>query len=184
MHAQQMQHFFSTALRKLLLCAACLLCFELHAAQSCQVPNAQSPTNMLADENGWVTDPQSGLMWQRCSLGQIWHKPHCQGQAQTYTYSQALEAVQSSNQQSTAGFNDWKLPHLKELAFIAHPRCQNPRVNLDLFPDTPAGVFWSRYTRIVNDFDPHVFTMDFAFAGVALAHPQESHFVRLVRKLP
>ncbi len=99
------------------------------------------------------------------------------------TYFQAVSTVTELNRQSIDGFNDWKLPHLKDLAFIAEQHCRNPRVRLELFPNFPPGIFWSRYTRIVNDFDPHVFTMDFGFSGVALNHPEESHFVRLVRKL-
>ncbi len=99
------------------------------------------------------------------------------------TYFQAISTVTELNRQSIDGFNDWKLPHLKDLAFIAEQHCRNPRVRLELFPNFPPGVFWSRYTRIVNDFDPHVFTMDFGFSGVSLKHPEESHFVRLVRKL-
>jgi hypothetical protein len=175
------QHLVFPSLTLLL---SLLLCSASHAEQTCHEVQSSQPTQMQAHDSGWVLDTQSGLMWQRCALGQTWYGQRCQGQAHAYTFAQAQAAVHQLNQARSDGFNDWKLPHLKELAFIAHPHCQNPRVSLALFPDTPSGVFWSRYTRIVNDFDPHVFTMDFAVAGVALTHPDEFHFVRLVRKLP
>ena len=154
------------------------------AEQVCTHPLPKLPASIQLDDSAWVSDPQTGLMWQRCALGQTWVAPECVGEAQLLTYNQALAAMSALNQHGSQGFNDWKLPHLKELAFIAEPRCRTPRVRLDLFPNTPSGRFWSRYTRIVNDFDPHVYTMDFDIAGVALTHPDESHFVRLVRKLP
>jgi len=153
------------------------------ADQICDQPITEIPLHIEADERGWVFDYRARLQWQRCAIGQTWVKQQCVGNAEAMTYFQAVSTVTEMNRQSIDGFNDWKLPHLKDLAFIAEQHCRNPRVRLELFPNFPPGVFWSRYTRIVNDFDPHVFTMDFGFSGVSLKHPEESHFVRLVRKL-
>jgi hypothetical protein len=153
------------------------------AQQICDQPLTEIPLHIQADERGWVFDYQARLQWQRCAIGQTWVEQQCVGKAEAMTYFQAVRTVTELNRQSLDGFNDWKLPHLKDLAFIAEKHCRNPRVRLEWFPNFPPGVFWSRYTRIVNDFDPHVFTMDFGFSGVSLNHPEESHFVRLVRKL-
>ena len=153
------------------------------AQQICDQPFTEIPLHIQADERGWVFDYRARLQWQRCAIGQTWVEQQCVGNAVAMTYSQAISTVTELNRQGIDGFNDWKLPHLKDLAFIAEQHCRNPRVRLELFPNFPPGVFWSRYTRIVNDFDPHVFTMDFGFSGVALKHPEESYFVRLVRKL-
>jgi len=47
------------------------------------------------------------------------------------TYAQAISTVTELNRQALDGFNDWKLPHLKDLAFIAEQHCRNPRVRLE-----------------------------------------------------
>jgi hypothetical protein len=43
--------------------------------------------------------------------------------------------------------NDWRMPHIPELAMIVERQCANPRVNLALFPDTPATYFWTATGR-------------------------------------
>ncbi|MGC2460716.1 MAG: DUF1566 domain-containing protein, partial [Steroidobacteraceae bacterium] len=42
---------------------------------------------------------------------------------------------------------DWRMPHIPELAKIVEHQCANRRVNLTLFPDTPATYFWTATGR-------------------------------------
>jgi hypothetical protein len=38
-----------------------------------------------------VKDIKTGLIWQRCSVGQMWANNQCYGTPQSYTWSEALQ---------------------------------------------------------------------------------------------
>ncbi|NSY33926.1 DUF1566 domain-containing protein [Pseudoalteromonas sp. JC28] len=99
-------------------------------------PNSRFALN----ENGTVTDTQTGLMWMRCSLGQTWDGSTCTGSASTYTWAQALASADESNY---AGFSDWYLPNIKELNSIVETACYDPAINQTVFPNTPSSGYWS-----------------------------------------
>lgn len=100
-----------------------------------------TPTSRFTiNDNGTVTDTQTGLMWMRCSLGQTWDGATCTGETSIYTWRQALSASTDNN---FAGFGDWYLPNIKELASIAELSCYNPAINLSVFPGTPSTQYWS-----------------------------------------
>lgn len=96
---------------------------------------ASTPTDRFVINGEEVTDTVTGLIWQRCSLGQS--GANCeQGSAMSYTWSGALQAAQAQGQ-------SWRLPNLKELRSIVEEKCYNPAINLDVFPGTPSSDFWS-----------------------------------------
>lgn len=92
------------------------------------------------NDNGTVTDNQTGLMWMRCSLGQTWDGTTCTESASTYTWVQALA---SANESNYANFSDWYLPNMKEYASIVETACYNPAINQTVFPNTPSSGYWS-----------------------------------------
>jgi hypothetical protein len=98
-----------------------------------------TPTTDFADNNdGTVTHKRTGLVWQRCSVGQTWTGSTCSGTASTYTYDVAM-ALKSS----FAGKSDWRVPNQNELLSIAEYGSHNPAINTTLFPNTPSDGFWS-----------------------------------------
>ena len=103
-------------------------------------------TKFVANDNGTVTDNVSGLTWERktdslvlCLGG----SPQCVNN--TYSFGDALAFfIPQLNQLEYAGFSDWRLPTLGELATIGSftlcpPPCIDP-----IFGPTQAQDYWSR----------------------------------------
>lgn len=67
------------------------------------------------DAGVW-TDPKTGLMWARVSIGQRWENGKAVGEAQAMLWDAAREAARNYR---LAGFKDWRLPNIEELKSIA-----------------------------------------------------------------
>ncbi len=132
------------------------------------------------NDDGTVTDIDSGLTWMRCSLGQEWTGESCRGELATMSWSQAQQNISEMNDQGGfADFRDWRLPRLNELATIVDLACKSPRVNTRIFPDTPAAGYWSdSSTSYAPDY---AYMLSFGGSGVLLAAKSDSYRVRLVR---
>lgn len=132
-------------------------------------PNSRFTVN----NNGTVTDNQTGLMWMRCSLGQTWGGEKCEGSATNYTWRQALVSSDKSN---LAGFNDWYLPNIKELASIIEISCYHPAINNTLFPSTQSRVYWTSSHSASSSY----FAWGVYF-GYGFVTPNDKNFEQLVR---
>jgi hypothetical protein len=93
-----------------------------------------------------VTDLETGLMWRRCSEGQSGE--NCSsGAASLYTWTQALQDVDSVNTTGGfAGYTDWRLPNIKELASLIEYQCRMPSINQTIFPLTTPSSYWSTFS--------------------------------------
>lgn len=87
-----------------------------------------------------VTDAKTGLMWSRCSLGQTYSNGDCIGIASDLTYEEALNKSVTFR---VGGYEDWRLPNIKELGSIVHRGCFAPSINERAFPDTPSNPYYS-----------------------------------------
>lgn len=102
---------------------------------------ANTPSTDFSDNgDGTVTHHTTGLIWQRCSLGQSWDGTDCSGDATNFAWEQALAAAA---QHALAGFSDWRLPNKNELTSIVEYRCYQPAINSQQFPNTPSSEYWS-----------------------------------------
>jgi len=169
-----------------ILAGACLLGgAHALASQSCDTRSypMSTPTERFADNgDGTVTDTQSGLMWMRCALGQTWTGSTCTGEPRALSWGSAQDAARSLN---TAGgyasHADWRMPHIPELAMIVERQCENPRVNLTLFPDTPSTWFWTATGRRGKGQDGQAYRLSFGPEGAGPERKDDLHFARLVR---
>ncbi len=154
------------------------------AAQKCnqQTPDDAPASRYRASTDGTATDLQTGLMWMRCVMGQKWNakQSRCTGTVKTYTWQQALQAVQSFDQgPGFAGHHDWRLPNLRELESIERYHCSNPYINLKVFPTAPGTAIWS--SSPLEDFFNVAWVLDYG-SGHATDLPMTSeHSIRLVR---
>lgn len=117
------------------------------AAQVCNPAiRASTPTaDFVVNGNGTVSHTKTGLMWKKCAEGQ-YQAPlnHCGGSAAYYTWQGALQRANSVNAKGGyAGFSDWRVPNVNELASIVEDKCYAPAINTRIFPDTPGTWFWS-----------------------------------------
>jgi hypothetical protein len=156
----------------------------LFAQQHCDAEKFQlsSPTTRFEDNgDGTVTDTGSRLMWMRCSTGQTWSAGGCKGAAASLTWDAAAAAARDVNDTGRYFFKDWRVPQIRELATITERQCAEPRVNLAVFPDTPAAFYWTASTRVVQGSEPAAFVLSFGTDGIRYDSKTEAHQVRLVR---
>jgi hypothetical protein len=127
----------------------CLLAVTLLAtafsseAQTCrsdsEIPSTTPTSDFHDNGDGTVTHKKTGLMWTKCTLGQT--GGDCSGgSATTYDWSAALQAAKASR---IAGYNDWRVPNVKELITLVEKRCFDPAINVAVFPAIPVSDVWT-----------------------------------------
>ena len=128
-------------------------------AQTCvRTIAASTPTSDFVDNsNGTVTHTKTGLMWKQCPEGLLFSSRPVAGCVSIHstafrsTWQGALQHVQALNQAGGfAGFTDWRVPNIKELASIIETRCVNPAVNATIFPGTAINAIGSARQVISN----------------------------------
>lgn len=84
-----------------------------------------TPTARFTPINGGgeVKDKVTGLIWQRCAIGQVWNQNTCSTpiEAKQLTWHEALK-------QAKALGNGYRLPNIRELHSIVESRCSSPSV--------------------------------------------------------
>jgi len=127
-------------------------------------------------KDGTVVDNTTGLMWMRCSLGQVWNGTTCTGTAAIFPWASGLKTAESYE---FAGYNDWRLPNKNELESIVEGRCFSPAINVEIFPATPSAFFWSSspYAAISEG----AWSVDFGYGTVIASVKSGSIHIRLVR---
>lgn len=111
-------------------------------------------------KNGQWRDSNTGLIWSRCSLGQVWDGSSCVGDAVEYTWDDAKSQAENANY---AERKDWRLPTIKELGtlIIKDKAGFSPSNNILFTPKSGVyGWFWSSSPRDEPDYNE-------GFAGTA-----------------
>lgn len=148
------------------------------------------------NNDGTVTDKQTGLQWMRCSYGQTWANNTCSGFPSKVEME---EATYSADRLTFAGKSDWRLPSIDELKSIIYcsagkPKywnttgsgCQGdyqkPTVYQEAFPNNGSGVYWS-ITNLQNDPGPdYNLTTSFNYGHVYYSYFEDAfELARFVR---
>ncbi len=117
--------------------------------------------------DGGVLDQGTGLMWVR--------------DASALPFTSADGAEDFCGNLDAAGYNDWRLPRIDELATITDYEAPTG-ATYPVFGDTPAGKFWSGTTR-VDDPDSG-WAIDSGSGVVAAISRSSDGYVRCVRGGP
>ena len=132
--------------------------------------------------DGTVTDLQTGLMWSQCEVGKS--GTDCEtGTATGFTSWE--DALQYALDSELAGYNDWRMPNIKELNSLTESSCTNPAINSGIFKAASSSYLWSAsvrqdtagyYVWVVNGDTGHV--------QAAYKNPSNGIHLRLVRSSP
>lgn len=170
--------FFMKKIALPTLLAACLfVSAAVFAECDTQSITPIKPNSLYTDHNnGTVTDNETGLMWQKCTLGLSGQ--NCEtGTSAELTWQAALELANSN---SDFTYDDWRLPNQKELLSLVENSCRNPAINATVFPNTRSDWYWSS-TPTFGD-DNNTWGVGFDVGEVYEGYEKNSNlYVRLVR---
>ncbi len=155
------------------------------AEQVCQLDDVQasSPTSrFVSEDDGTAVDQLTQLMWMRCPLGQTWSGQDCRGDPLRLNWRDGVSAAERLNRNGSHFYNDWRVPSLRELATVAERQCTRPRINLQIFPGTPAAAFWTSTASLQDQ--GQAYSLDFDAGGIRQAAQDAAMHVRLVRSAP
>ena len=133
--------------------------------------------------NGTITDTTTGLVWDKCSRGQVWDNTTppgtCTGAASPHDWAAALAQATAANAASHRGQADWRLPNRTELESLVKINAVSPAIDGTYFPATPSNWYWTSTTFAP---DP-AYAWNVAFNnGYTFAHNKtNTYHVRLVR---
>lgn len=132
-----MMHRFHSGIATGLTLAALLASQTAQAA--CQPSNSNlqntKPDDLYVDhDDGTVTDKETGLMWTRCALGLDYEAQSGGGGMDCNSgnggsatdqsdWEDAISAVNTQNTDELYGYDDWRLPNIKELASLVDLAC-------------------------------------------------------------
>ena len=142
------------------------------------IPTSSITRYYHVNSNGTVSDNKNQIMWIQCSAGQEWSNGQCLGSARTMSWNDAL---QEANQSRFSKFSDWRLPTIHELSRITELQCQQPAINLHIFPNTKSLDYWTA-TTFVNNTDL-AWRVHFGFGENHTVKKSALAAVRLVRSI-
>ncbi|SFU92146.1 IPTL-CTERM protein sorting domain-containing protein [Paenacidovorax caeni] len=133
--------------------------------------------------DGTITDTSTGLVWDKCSIGQTWDNTTppgtCTGATTLFNWAAALAQATAANGASHRGQADWRLPNRTELESLVKIDADFPAIDGTYFPATPSNWYWTSTTYAP---DPAGAWGVGFFNGGTLAYVKTDTFlVRLVR---
>ena len=133
--------------------------------------------------DGTITDTTTGLVWDKCSRGQVWDNTTppgtCTGAASTHTWAAALAQATAANAASHRGQADWRLPNRTELESLVKIDADFPAIDGTYFPATPSNWYWTSTTYAPDPAG--AWYVNFSFGDANASNKTNTNHVRLVR---
>ncbi len=105
--------------------------FHTRAVRDITTPTLIS-NRFIDNGDSTITDQLTDLVWQKFTS------------SDTLSWENALTRAEGA---STAGYQDWRLPNIKELASIVNYKANNPAAFTNIFSSLKAANFWSSTTQ-------------------------------------
>ena len=127
--------------------------------------------------DGTVTDTATGLMWQKKDSG----GEEFGGLYKMMTWEEAFEYVAKMNADKYAGYNDWRVPNVKELLSIANKETWLPAAYY-IFDNMLSQPYWSS-SSVKPGGTHNVFYIHFSDGFIQYMIPDSAHlaYVKAVR---
>jgi len=126
--------------------------------------DTQEVPGFIDNGNGTITDKSTSLMWQKENADSLmdWNA-----------------AIAYCENMTLAGYDDWRLPTIKELNSIVDYALFNPAINSEIFPYTASDRYWSSTTSV---FDKNkAWAINFKFGSSTFYDKEGFCNVRAVR---
>lgn len=147
----------------------------------------------VSDDGSEVKDMQTGLVWQRCSVGQSSNGSTCAGQAKEFTFDEAQKQA----------VNGWRVPTVRELhslvwcssgqtrgqvnpkdggpliANSCEGQYQRPTIRSGAFPAMSGNWYWTSSPGVGSS--DSAWSVSFVNGGVLNYYRGNHYYVRLVR---
>ena len=145
----------------------CASLFAVQAAVAACIPNEpltrpDSRYQAVDAKGAQVKDLQTGLVWQRCVLGQKWDGQSCTGEPVAQDWNTATQSLRGTG---------WRLPTQQELEGLAEKSCSELALNQTWFGSGPSGWVWTSTDMGSAD-------------GAVVVHSGSSLIANLVKKIP
>lgn len=101
--------------------------------------------SFIDNTDGTVLDESTGLLWQKCSMGQN-NDSTCSGLATIAPQSGAISYCMGL----TLASKKWRLPNIQELITLVHRGENNPTIFKAFFPATSWGEYWTSTKNSMN----------------------------------
>lgn len=128
------------------------------------VRGRQAPLSLTDNGDGTITDNATGRMWMQATAEDKMNWP---------------DALAWCESLSLAGYDDWRLPTIKEIESIVNDVNEELAINSNYFSDTMPSNYWSSTTR---DEDP-AYAWHVSFSGIKYGYSYKTYayYVRAVR---
>lgn len=146
-------------------------------AQYCNdyiVRTAPDSRYKILGDGSEVQDNNTGLIWQRCTVGYKWSGSTCE--IVDYSEKNSHRGI-AMNEAKRLGDN-YRIPNIKELQSLVEEACYSPAINQNIFPMTLPKIYMSSTLSL----EYIVFGVNFdSGASSAFKSPSMSGVFRLVR---
>ena len=130
-------------------------------------PDGEFRNSFVDNKDGTITDEVTGLMWQKG------------GSPSPMTWMEAKTYVKELNTRKFAGYNDWRLPTVEELASLMENSWRNADLFIDPFFEVKQRYCWSMDTMDLTK----AWKANFHLGFITDFTMNSKNSVRLVRSL-
>lgn len=125
---------------------------------------------LSCEEPAWkltVSHRQTGLVWTRCSLHEPGEVDTSEDCTDSHWAGEWKDAVSACEELVYAGYDDWRLPNIRELQSIVIYDKLLPAIDETQFPGTHMYHYWSS-TSYGSDLDmsEYAYVIDFMFGNI------------------